>query len=74
MDHEQVHVTVQGLDQPHGPSQLVNGADASAGQAACAISDIIVNIASREHRVLAWREERVSQKFVDSALEIFQLL
>jgi hypothetical protein len=67
---QQLHVAIQGVNQPHGPNQLMDSPDASTAQPAGAVGNLIMDIPGGEHRIWTWIEKLASQTFLDSALEI----
>ncbi len=73
VDLEQVQPVVDGVDQADLSGQGVEGADPAMGDPTAAVTDLLMNVAGREHRLVATTELGLVQAPHDPALALSQL-
>ena len=71
---EQLHVLVDGVDQPHLAGQQVDRPDPAAPDRAGAVGHVVVDVAGREHRLVAGAELAGAEPFGDPPLASQPLL
>jgi hypothetical protein len=74
MDLEQVQLFVDGIGEANAPRQKMDGADAAVSQAARAVSDLVLDVAGSEHRLVQVAELLFIESAFNSALAVGQLL
>src|SRR5271154_3935042 len=70
MNLEQMQAPIDGIDQADAPGQEMHGPDAAMSQAAHSVSDLIMNVAGREHGSLQIGHDRFVQTPFDATLAV----
>jgi hypothetical protein len=71
---QKVQTPVDGLDQTDASGQKVHGANAAVSETAAALGYLIVDVAGREHGLIAFGQDALVEPSFDSALAAHQLL